>query len=409
MTGRLRNVSFTTWSLLALAAALALGAWGHVSGGQAFATLEAIVKPIGALWMAALQLTVLPLVILKLLAAIVSAPSTESVGKLGLRTVLLFVVMLVAAAILTLLLTPPLLAFYDADPATLAAVRATTDIPAGIQSTAATTQLPRNLFAAASKGELLPILLFVAVFGLAITQLPDAQRLPLTNALQSLSAAMLIVIRWILIATPIGVFALTYSPALRAGAGAAGMLAAFVVLVCALLLLITLLLYPITAIAARVPMRMFARAVAAAQLVAISTRSSIASLPALIEGGTQHLRLPATATGFVLPLTVAVFKLNRTISSTAKLLFLAHVYDLRLSGATILAFVVTVILMSFSSVGVPDGGTSFTTVPAYLAAGLPIEGIIVLEATTTIPDIFKTLLNVTADMSAAAILARGSS
>jgi proton glutamate symport protein len=400
------RVSFTTLSLLALAAALALGVWGHVSGAPAFATLERVLQPLGALWMAALQLTVLPLVILKLLAAIVSAPSTESVGRLGIRTLLLFVVMLVAAAALTLVIAPPFIAMYDADPATLASIRATTQVPAAASDATATSVLPRNLFVAASKGELLPILLFTAVFGVAVTRLPDEQSAPLTNVFQGLAAAMLKVVQWILIGTPLGVFALTYSPALRAGAGAAGMLGAFIMLVCALLVLFTLLLYPAAAIFGRIPMRTFARGVAPAQLVAISTRSSIASLPALIDGATRLLRLPPTSTSFVLPLTVAVFKMNRPISTTAKLLFVAHVYNVPLHASTIAIFLVTVILLSFSAVGVPDGGVAFTTLPAYLAAGLPIEAIVVLEATTTIPDIFKTLLNVTGDMAAATILAR---
>ncbi|HEX6642031.1 MAG TPA: cation:dicarboxylase symporter family transporter [Thermoanaerobaculia bacterium] len=406
MSRRIPRASFTTWSLLALAAALALGTWGHVSGAPAFTTLERFLQPLGSFWMAALQLTVLPLVILKLLAAIVSAPSNESVGRLGIRTVLLFMTMLIAAALLTLVIAPPFIAMYDADPATLASLRATTQIPAAASDATATSAMPRNLFVAASKGELLPILLFTAVFGAAVTRLPDEQRLPLTSVFQGLSAAMLTVVQWILIGTPLGVFALTYSPALHSGAGAAGMLGAFVVLVCALLIVFTLLLYPVTAFVGRQPMRTFARGVAPAQLVALSTRSSIASLPALIDGATRILKLPATATGFVLPLTVAVFKMNRPISTTAKLLFVAHVYDVPLHAGTIVVFLATVILLSFTAVGVPDGGVAFTTLPAYLAAGLPVEAIVVLEATTTIPDIFKTLLNVTGDMSAAAILSR---
>jgi len=406
----MRKLSFTTWSLLALGLALLLGTWGHASGAPAFELLEQIVKPLGAIWMAALQMTVLPLVVLKLLAAIVSAPSNVSLGRLGLRTLLVFIGMLAAAGVLTLVIAPPFIALYDADPATLASLRASTEIPADAQTAtgSALSLLPRNLIAAASKGEILPVLLFTAIFAIAITRLPDEQRLPLTTTFQGLSAAMLKVVHWILFATPIGVFALTYSPALRAGAGAAGMLGAFIVLVSALLLVFTLLLYPVTAIFGRTSMRTFGRATAPAQLVAVSTRSSIASLPALIEGATQHLRLPATSTGFVLPLTVAIFKINRPISSIAKMLFIAHVYAVPLSAGTIAVFLATVMLLSFSSAGLPDGGTAFATLPAYLAAGLPIEAIIVLEATTTIPDIFKTLLNVTGDMSAATMLSRSS-
>ena len=411
----MKKYSFTTWSLVALALALALGSWGHVSGAPAFARLDEILKPLGSLWTAALQMAVLPLVILKLLAAITGAPSSESVGKLGLRTLLLFVVMLAAAGLFTLLVAPPLIAFYDAAPPTVASLRSAVSLPEAPNAAPVTLSawvsgfLPRNVFAAATKGELLPILLFTAVFALAVTRLPDEKRLPLASLFQSLSTAMLTVIRWILVGTPVGVFALTYPTALRAGAGAAGMLGAFIVLVSALLLLATLLLYPVTALFGRTSMRTFARAVAPAQLVAVSTRSSIASLPALIEGGAAHLRLPVAATGFVLPLTVAVFKINRTISSMVKLLFIAHVYDIPLSAPTIVAFLATVMLLSFSTVGVPDGGAAFATLPAYLAAGLPLEAVIVFEATNTIPDIFKTLLNVTGDMSAAAMLSRSRS
>jgi proton glutamate symport protein len=405
----MKKYSFTTWSLVALALALAFGTWGHVSGAPAFARLDEILRPVGALWMAALQMAVLPLVILRLLAAIVGAPSNQSVGRLGLRTLLLFVTMLAAAGLFTLLAAPPMIALYDADPPTVASLRASLTATAGLPNAAPATLsglLPRNLFAAATKGDLLPILIFTAVFALAVTRLPEEKRLPLVSMFQSLATAMLTVVRWILVGTPVGVFALTYPTALRAGAGAAGMLGTFIVLVSTLLLLATLLLYPVTALFGRISIRRFARAVAPAQLVAVSTRSSIASLPALIEGGSEHLRLPAAATGFVLPLTVAVFKVNRTISPIAKLLFISHLYNIPLSTQTIVAFLATVMLLSFSTVGVPDGGAAFATLPAYLAAGLPLEAVVVFEATNTIPDIFKTLLNVTGDMSAAAMLSR---
>jgi Na+/H+-dicarboxylate symporter len=84
------------------------------------------------------------------------------------------------------------------------------------------------------------------------------------------------------------------------------------------------------------------------------------------------------------------------------------VYGVPLSATTIATFVATVIVMSFSSAGLPGGGSAFKTLPAYVAAGLPIEGIVIAEAVETIPDIFKTVLNVTGDMSAATLLSRAS-
>ncbi len=166
--------------------------------------------------------------------------------------------------------------------------------------------------------------------------------------------------------TPAGVFALSYVLALRTGGQAAGILTVYIAIVCGLLLLFTLLLYPVTAVLGRTTMRTFARAAAPAQLVAVSTRSSVAALPALIEGGRTHLRLPAPFTGFVLPLSVSLFKVNRTISSLVKLFFLAHVYGISLRPAAIATFLAIETILSFGTAGVPLGGMSLKGL-----AGLP--------------------------------------
>jgi Na+/H+-dicarboxylate symporter len=415
---RRRRLSLATWSLLALGIGLVLGTIGHRSGLPLFDHFAKVIEPLGALWLAALQMTLIPLIASQLLASIVgsSAEPGTSVGRLGLRSIVLFVVMLALAGIVTALLTPPLLSFYKVDPSmvkSLAGMGSAAGVPVNMPAVATASgdwskSLPTNLVEAARKGEILPILIFAALLGAAITRLRDEQRVPLTQLLRGLAEAMMSVVRWILLGTPLGVFALTYVAALHAGGRAAGMMGAFILLVCVLLAFFIVLLYPITAIAGRTSMRDFARAVAPAQLVAISTLSSIAALPALIQGGLDHLRLPSRVTGFVLPLSISIFKLNRTVSATAKLLFLAHVYGMTLSPGRLAVFMVTVILLSFGTVGVPQGGQAFTTLPAYLAAGIPVEGVILLEATSMAPDMLKTLLNVTGDMSVAAFLSRGS-
>jgi proton glutamate symport protein len=385
-----------------------LGVLGHVSGAAWFRDVERFVTPVGALWLAALQMLLLPLIVSQLLSAITGAGggAGREIGRLGLRTILLFVLMLFVAGALTLVLCEPVVALYDAGPAFAASVAPP---PAGgADGARGDTQLPTNLVESARKGQIFPLLIFAALLGAAVTRLPDERRIPLTNLFRGFAEAMMIVVRWILVFTPAGVFALSYASALDAGGAVAGMMGAFIVLVCAMLALFTVLLYPVTAIAAKVPVRTFAKAVAPAQLVAVSTLSSIAALPALVQGGIDHLKLPPRFTGFVLPLCVSVFKINRTVSSTAKLVFLAHVYGIPLSAWTIVVFMVSVTLLSFGAAGVPNGGQAFSTLPAYVAAGLPIEGVILLEATSMAPDMLKTVLNVTGDMSVAAILSRSS-
>jgi Na+/H+-dicarboxylate symporter len=406
------------WSLTALAVGLAIGALGHGSNAVGFTIFSEIVNPLGRLWLSSLQMTVLPLVVIYLLAAIVSAGGSDPLGALGSRAIGLFVTMLVLAALFTLVLTPPLMAWTAPDPGAFAMLRQSTVVPQTARDAAAAAPssigewignlMPSNLFEAARRGDVLPLLIFSVLLAVAIRQLPDERRAPLRSGIESLSDAMFIIVRWLLAVTPIGVLALSYSLGRDTGFKAVGILGGLVALQCGLMLAFTLVLYPITAIFGRVSIATFARAVAPAQLVALSTRSSIASLPALVEGASQHLRLPQSATSFVLPLTVSLFKVNRTISSCAKLLFLAYVYSVPLSAVTLTTFVVSVVMLSFTSAGVPNGGAAFKTLPAYVAAGVPIEGIIIAEAVETIPDIFKTLLNVTGDMSAAALLSRGS-
>ena len=266
--------------------------------------------------------------------------------------------------------------------------------------------LPTNLFEAGVRGDIFPLLLFTGFFALAVTRLPPEKHLLLTNVFQSLADAMLQLVRWILVATPIGVFALTYGLALKTGGSTGGILGAYIVIVSAIMVLFTVLLYPLCAFVGRTRIIDFARAVAPAQLVAVSTRSSIASLPALVEGGRDRLHLPSTATSFVLPLSVSLFKVNRPISSIVKLMLVAHVYGIPLRPTTLIIFLATVMIISFTAAGIPQSGPGFKTLPAYLAAGVPIEAIIVVETVESIPDIFKTLLNVTADMSAATLLTR---
>lgn len=399
-------------------AGLGLGILGHQTGSPVLARVGEWIKPVGSMWVSALQLTVIPLVITNL-AATISGAGAKSVGKLGVRTFVLFLAMLLAAGIFAIFLTPLFLSRLSLDPNTVATMNAAaaTAREGGTLAAAANNApvsvsdwlsrlLPTNLVEAAARGDIFPLLLFTGFFALAVTRLPKERHLLLTDIFQSLADAMLQLVRWILVAAPVGVFALTYVLALKTGASSGGILGAYIVIVSIIMLMFTVLLYPLSAIGGRTRIIDFARAVAPAQLVAVSSRSSIASLPALVEGGRDRLRLPSTATSFVLPLSVSLFRVNRPISSVVKLMLVAHLYGIPLRPTTLVIFLATVMIISFTAAGIPQNGPGFKTIPAYMAAGVPIEAIIVIEAVESIPDIFKTLLNVTGDMTAATLLTR---
>lgn len=251
---------------------------------------------------------------------------------------------------------------------------------------------------------LLPILLGGVVLAAVARRFAGRRRDGLQRAVQRLADATMRVVAWILLATPLGVLALSFGMAKSAGESAVGFMTAHVVIVSAILLLFTALLYPLTAALSGVPVRELARALAPVQLVAVSTRSSLASLPALVESGRDRLALPVAATGFVLPLAVAIFKLNRAISPLVMLLFLGHVFGVPLGPERILPFLCAIFLLSFSVPGIPGGNPGITTLPLFVAAGVPAQGVLILDAVDAIPDIFKTVTNVTGDLSAATIL-----
>ncbi|HEX8293237.1 MAG TPA: dicarboxylate/amino acid:cation symporter, partial [Pyrinomonadaceae bacterium] len=320
------------------------------------------------------------------------------------------------AAAYTVSVTPPVLASLRPGPEVVAALRGgvpgAADTPASGEAQEPpsfgdwlTGLVPTNPLKAAADGAILPVVVFTIFFALAMTRArPEHYRL-LISFFQAVNEVVLILVGWILRFAPFGIFALTFTFASRTGPTAVGAMGYFVVLVCSLLLLFTLALYAVVALFGRVPVRSFARAAAPAQLVAVSSRSSLASLPAMIEGAEQRLGLPPAVAGFVLPLSVSTFKANRTISSTSKFLFLTALYGIALSPTQVVAFVLMIVLLSFSTPGLPTSGT-MRTLPAYLAVGIPIEAVLILDAVDAIPDIFKTLLNVTGDMTAATIVSR---
>lgn len=408
----------THLSLVALALSLAIGVWGHASGSAGVRELAALVAPVGSVWVSALRMTVIPLVVTQLLTAFAGTSGDESIAVVGGRTLATMTAYLAAAGTLTIAVVAPVVGLFPVDPAVAVDLQTRTALPPAALAVAAGAPttfgdwlqglVPDNIFNALAQGQILPVLLFTLVFGLAVSRLPEESRSPLATLFRALADAVMHMVMWLLWLTPVAVFALVLGMALDSGAELLGLLGFYVVLVSAWLLVVTGLLYPVSATLGRATMRTFARAVAPAQLVAVSTRSSLASLPALIEGGKEHLGLPPRSTGFVLPFCTAAFKMSTLTAEPVRYLFLAHLFGIPLSLSTTATFLLTLMVLSFSGVGVPRGGSGFDTLPAYAAAGIPLEGLVLVVAVDTIPDVAKTIINVTGHMSVATLVSRGS-
>ena len=371
----------------------------------------AMIRPIGELWLSTLQMTVLPLIISLLITGIASTSDSASNGRLAARTLLLFLVFLLGAAVTSALVTPALLAFWPVDPDAAAALRASLSTAAQPQAPALNEWfrniVPTNPFKAAADGAILPLVVFAAFFGLAAARLKPNLRTLLLGFFEAIVETMLTIVKWVLWAAPVGVFALAIDVGAQGGVAAAGAITHYLILTCLIGILITLAMYVVVALTRSAPLARFARAALPAQAVGFSTQSSLASLPAMLTAAQSTLGLSPRVSGIVLPLAVSVFRVTSPPMNLAIVLFVAHIYGVELDAGRLAVGTLVCVVTSLVVVSLPSALTFFTTtVPISLAMGVPIQLLTLLIAVEVIPDLFRTVGNVTADLTVTTIVAR---
>jgi proton glutamate symport protein len=405
-------VTDSTRVLVALVAGLAGGAAIAASGNPALLAAADWLTPIGTIWVNAIRMTVIPLVVSLVITGVAGASDLKTIGRLGTRTLLTFIAMNAGVAAVMM----PLITFtYSRMPAL--AVRP--PLPAGAAEAASqvaasgeavglvpwlVSLLPVNPIAAAASGNMVSLILFTLLLAVAIARSAPGSRETLLAFFRALGDAMLVLVGWVIAAAPIGIFGLMLPLAAHGGAGVAGAVGAYIVIYSVACIAGVLLVYPAMVVFGRVPLSTFARAALPAQLIAFSSSSSVASLPALV-GSAAELRMPASVTGFVLPLAVSVFKFAGPVSWTTGALFIGHFYGIPLGLPQLLTIAFAAVFLAFAAPGVPRGAFLMLT-PLFLAIGLPAEGIGILIAADAFPDLFATVLNVTGDLGAAVLVAR---
>ncbi|MGH9349387.1 MAG: dicarboxylate/amino acid:cation symporter [Vicinamibacterales bacterium] len=401
--------------MIGLGAGLLLGALASISGSPGLAAVIAVLEPLGTVFVHAIRMAVIPLVAASLIVGVASTTDARALARLGGRGLALFVVVVVTATAATATIAAPLLSRVPFDPAVVAALRE--GAPADTADGAETARslpgvaqwvvdlVPANPIKAAADGAMLPLIVFTIGFAIALTRLSSDSRALLVGIFRAIADAMMILVRGVLLLAPIGVFALAAPLAARLGIAAAGALLYYVLLAVGLTLaFVALVLYPATAVMGGISLRRFARACAPAQAVAFSSRSTMASLPAMIAAA-KALEVPEHVTAFVVPLAASIFRVGSAVGQTVGVLFAAQLYGATPNATQLATIVMTVVLTTFTVPGIP-GGSIVVMVPILVAANLPVEGIGLLLGVDTIPDMFRTTANVTGGISAAAILGR---
>jgi len=409
-------MSFTIRVLTGLVLGLAIGMLIAGTGAPWLQKFPGIMEPLSALFVNAIRMTVIPLVVSGLIVGVASARDARAVGRLGGRALLWFLIALFAATIFSAALAFPLLKGLAIDPAVAAGLRA--DAASTGKAAAETARqlptvsqwivdlIPVNPFKALADGAMLPLIFFSLAFGLAVARIGAERQQAIVRLFQGVWDAMLILVQYVLRLAPFGVFALAVPLGARMGLHAAGALVYYIVLLSLISGgFVVVVLYPSAVLLGHVPLKKFLQASAPAFAVAFSSRSSLAALPATIEGAKTGLRLPDEIHGFVLSLAASMFRVGGAMAEVVAAAFIARIYGVDLMLPQIATIVVTVVFTSLTIPGIPAGAI-IVMAPELAAAGVPVEGIGILLAVDTIPDMFRTSANVVGWLTVGAILGK---
>lgn len=369
---------------------------------------------VGGLWLKALEMTVVPLIIGLLVTGIAQSAEAARGGRIAGRAVLWIVIFSTASAVIGAALILLFLRVFPLSASSVEALRSAIANAQPIHARAASGSVtgffndlvPENIVSAAANSDILPLVVAILLFALAVSRIAPRRRASLVNFFAALTDAFLVIIGWVLIVAPVGVLALAFGLGAAAGGAAFAALVHYIALVSAVGLVITIAAYPVAVIGGRVPLARFSRALLPPEGIAISTRSSLACLPAMLTSARQ-IGLRDEVVDVTLPIAVALFRATGPAMNTAVAIYVAYAVGLHPGPGAIVAATLVGAVMSYPAISLPGEISYISSIaPIALALGAPIAPLALLVAVEMIPDIIRTLGNVCADVAVTAVVDR---
>lgn len=374
---------------------------GVMMGEQA-----AMFAPLGSLFIHLIKMLVVPLVAVAIVSGAANLGLSPSAGKLGVTTLLFFLVTSALAVMLALamghLFQPGVgVDFSDYQHMFTNEYADKGELP-GVVATIL-GMIPTNVFQSLNEANILQILVFCLFFGIALANQPRDRVKPLVNGINTVVEAFVWMINKVMIIAPLGVFGLMADAVGTFGFGVLTVVMKLFFVYLAAILIYGFVVYPlIIKFFSEMPVSRFLSAMKKAQIVAFSTASSMATLPVTMEVCEEELKVSNTTAAFTLPLGATINMSGNAIYYGLVAVFFAQVFHVDLSLGAYVAIVLTATLGAIGQAGVP--GPSFLVVAVLLAAGIPIEGLPLLFALDRIFDMIRTALNITGDAACAVVV-----
>ncbi|MDX2424821.1 MAG: dicarboxylate/amino acid:cation symporter [Cycloclasticus sp.] len=369
----------------------------------------------GQLFLTLIQMIVMPLIFASVVRGLTSSESFEQLRKMGIGVVVYFVITTTIAIIIGLgvakLINPG--SFVDAG--SLKTTLATSGVaPPSAHATMPTlselpqtlvTILPTNPLTSMVEGQMLQVVLFAAIMGVALVMMKADQSKPLLDLMASLQEVCMTVVGWAMRLAPIAVFGLMAQLTTKIGLNAILGMGVYVGTVLLGLAILTSMYLLLIYIFARESPLHFLRNTRDVLLLAFSTSSSAAVMPLSIKTAEEKLGVSPSVSQFVIPLGATINMNGTALYQGVATIFLAQVYGVDLSTSALLLVIVTAVGASIGSPGTPGVGIIILAM-VLETAGIPTAGIVLIMGVDRILDMSRTSVNVCGDLVAAKLMER---
>jgi DAACS family dicarboxylate/amino acid:cation (Na+ or H+) symporter len=414
-----RKMALHTKILLALLLGATAGVASNLYAGdseQLAWVTDNVAQPVGQIFLRLLFMVVVPLVFASVTMGVASLGDLRRIGRVGIKTLLIFLATTSLAVVVGLVLVNLVRPGESLDPAIRTALMAEYSSEAGEKVVLSEENrfgintlvniVPRNPVAAAANGDMLGLIFFSLMFGIALTLIAKDTAAPVMRLLEGVNQAVMVIIGFAMRLAPLGVAGLIFSVTSKFGFDILKSLGLYVVTV---LLALALHQFGVIAMIARFiaginPRTFFSRA-RALMITAFSTSSSNATLPTTIRTAEENFGVPREIAGFVLPLGATMNMNGTAMFEGVTVLFLAQVFGVHLDLLTQVIVIVMCVITAIGVAGVPSGSIPLLVMVLGMV-GVPGEGIALILGVDRILDMARTVPNVTGDLLTSLLVAK---
>lgn len=362
----------------------------------------------GTIFMKLVQMVMIPLIFSSIISGIINNTG-NNLKTMGLRLLIYFVfttiIAIVIGAVVTLLMKPGLMVYElggfpnskDVAVDTVAKSVSFNTIPDAIANL-----VPNNPLESMLSGEMLGVVVFTIIIGVAITQLNQKTTRPIINAIQAIQKICMIIISWAMLLVPFAVFGMMVALLSRIGLEVLVGLAYYMSVVLIGLFFLLLVYLLILVITTRSNPWRFLSAIKEAQLLAFSTASSAAVMPLSMKIADEKLKVDSSVSDFVIPIGATINMDGTALFQCVTALFIAQSYGIEMSIFNLLLITFTIVGASIGTPSIPGGGVIILA-SVLQSTGIPTDGLIVIIGIDRILGMFRTAVNVTGDLVACVV------